>query len=158
MSLWLLVWCWKVQQHNYSLCCCVFWPAFGCCAHPKAGPNTFFSLFQPFLFIFHLFQWFHAWNQQKTSEKKKKHSLVHFQTDFCWFQAWNHWKRFKISKKGWKRLKKSISTSFQVRAAPESWPKYTTLCCVALKINILLQMIFRTVSVFFQQSGKLIDQ
>ena len=29
-------------------------------------------------------------------------------------------------KKGWKRLKKSSSTSFRVHAAPESWSKYTT--------------------------------
>ena len=25
--------------------CCVFQPAFGSCAHPKAGQNTFFSCF-----------------------------------------------------------------------------------------------------------------
>ena len=31
--------------------CCVFRPAFGCCAHPKAGQTTFFSRFQLFLFI-----------------------------------------------------------------------------------------------------------
>ena len=28
--------------------------------------------------------------------------------------------------KGWKRLKKNISTSFWVHAAPKSWSKYTT--------------------------------
>ena len=27
-------------------CCCVFWPAFRCCAHSKAGQNTFFSHFK----------------------------------------------------------------------------------------------------------------
>ena len=32
-----------------------------------------------------------------------------------------------MNKKGWKWLKKSISTSFQVHTAPESWWKYTTL-------------------------------
>ena len=31
--------------------CCVFWPAFGCCTHPKTGQTTFFSRFQPFLII-----------------------------------------------------------------------------------------------------------
>ena len=30
--------------------CCVFWPAFGFCAHPKAGRNIFSAVFQPFLF------------------------------------------------------------------------------------------------------------
>ena len=25
--------------------CCVFWPAFGCCAHPKAGSNIFSTIF-----------------------------------------------------------------------------------------------------------------
>ena len=36
--------------------CCVFRPAFGCCAHAKAGQTTFFSRFQPFGFISNLFQ------------------------------------------------------------------------------------------------------
>ena len=45
---------------------------------------------------------------------------------FWWFQPWNHWKRFEMNKKGWKRLKKSSSTSFWVRAATKSWSKYTT--------------------------------
>ena len=40
---------------------------------------------------------------------------------FSWFQMRNQWKKFKMNKKGWKWLKKSISTSFRVRAAPESW-------------------------------------
>ena len=31
--------------------CCVFWPAFRCCTHPKTGQTTFFSRFQPFLII-----------------------------------------------------------------------------------------------------------
>ena len=39
------------------LCCVVY------CANPKAGRTTFFSRFQPFLFISNLFQWFHTWNQ-----------------------------------------------------------------------------------------------
>ena len=34
---------------------CVFWPAFGCCAHPKAGRYTFLSHFQPFLFTSNIF-------------------------------------------------------------------------------------------------------
>ena len=32
-----------------------------------------------------------------------------------------------MNKKGWKWLKRSSSTSFRVRAAPESWSKYTTI-------------------------------
>ena len=31
--------------------CCVFQPAFGCCAHLKAGQNTFFGSFQTFYLI-----------------------------------------------------------------------------------------------------------
>ena len=52
--------------------CCVFWPAFGCWAHPKAGWNIYLAVFQPFLFFLKLFQWFHNWNQQKTSENEQK--------------------------------------------------------------------------------------
>ena len=50
----------------YGFCsarCCVFRKAFGCCAHPKAGRNLFFSRFstffvhfKAFLFISKLFQ------------------------------------------------------------------------------------------------------
>ena len=40
--------------------------------------------------------------------------------------AKNHWKRFEMNKKGWKRLKNSVLTSFWVRAALKSWSKYTT--------------------------------
>ena len=36
--------------------CCVFRPDFGCCAHRKAGPNIFFSHFQPFFFFSNLLQ------------------------------------------------------------------------------------------------------
>ena len=49
-----------------------------------------------------------------------------FSDVFCWFQPWNYWKRWKINKKGEKRLKKSVLTSFRVPAAPESWSKYTS--------------------------------
>ena len=53
--------------------------------------------------------------------------IVFFCLYFIWFQPWNHWESFKMNKKGWKWLKKSSSTSFWVRAAPESWSKYTTI-------------------------------
>ena len=35
--------------------CCVFRPAFGCCAHPKAGWNLFFSHFSTFFVYFKAF-------------------------------------------------------------------------------------------------------
>ena len=38
----------------------------------------FFSCFQPFLFILSLFQWFHAWNQQKPWENKQKKLFFSF--------------------------------------------------------------------------------
>ena len=46
--------------------CCVFWPAFWCCVHPKVGQNTFFSHFQLFFFFLNLFQWISVWNKKKT--------------------------------------------------------------------------------------------
>ena len=52
--------------------CCVFQPAVGCWAHPKAGWTIFSSRFQPFLLISKLFQWFNCWNQQKKFEKEQK--------------------------------------------------------------------------------------
>ena len=52
----------KIRVEKPSICC-VFRPAFGCCAHPKDGRTIFFSCFQPFLFISNLFQWFQGWNQ-----------------------------------------------------------------------------------------------
>ena len=61
---------------SWLCACCVFQPAFGCCAQPKAGRTTFFSRFQPFLFMSNLFQWFHGWNQQKTSGKEQKMVFV----------------------------------------------------------------------------------
>ena len=61
-----------VQMIHSILDCCVFRPAFRCLHHLKAGRTTFFSCFQPFLKISNLFQWFHGWNQQKTSENEQK--------------------------------------------------------------------------------------
>ena len=61
---------------------------------------------------------------------------------FGWFQVWNHWKRFKMSKKCWKRLKKSSLTSFWVRAATESWLKYTTPELNFFKLTVKFYLIF----------------
>ena len=59
-------WCPKVteirSEKSYSNCC-VFRPALGCCVHPKAGRNIFFSHFQPFLFISKLFHWKKCFDQ-----------------------------------------------------------------------------------------------
>ena len=56
------------QPSIYNLCC-VFRLAFRCCAYQKAGQTPLFQPFSPFSFILNLFQWFHAWNQQKLSKK-----------------------------------------------------------------------------------------
>ena len=50
----------------------------GACSTWKMVKILFFSCFQPFLFIFILFRWFHAWNQQKVSEMNKKHIFFNF--------------------------------------------------------------------------------
>ena len=78
--------------------CCVFRPAFGCCAHSKAGRNTFFSRFQLFLFILNPFQWFHHWNQQKRLKKNKKKCFFCFlltpqnwSTCKSWSSPWGRW-------------------------------------------------------------------
>ena len=47
-SIFLLI---KSAFRLLCIVCCVFPPALGCCAHRKAGWNTFFNHFQPFLFI-----------------------------------------------------------------------------------------------------------
>ena len=62
--------------------CCVFWPAFRCSQHLKAGWTTFLS-FSTFL---NLLQWFHAWNQQKTSENEQKKGYL--STPQCWSTHW----------------------------------------------------------------------
>ena len=36
------------SQHEANVLCCVFRPAFGCWAHPKAGRNLFSAVFQPY--------------------------------------------------------------------------------------------------------------
>ena len=48
----------------------------------------------------------------------------------------SYWKRFKMNKKGWKRLKKGSSTSFWVRAASKSWSKFTTYHSIKITVFI----------------------
>ena len=41
----------NIAVHNITntlQTCCVFWPAFGCCAHPKAGQNNVLAVFRLF--------------------------------------------------------------------------------------------------------------
>ena len=38
----------KLMAASKGPFCCVFWPAFGCCAHSKAGRTTFFQPFSTF--------------------------------------------------------------------------------------------------------------
>ena len=56
---------WTHSEHAHTHChaasyvcidrCCVFRPAFGCCTHPKAGLNIFFSRFSTFFVHFKAF-------------------------------------------------------------------------------------------------------
>ena len=80
--------------------CCVFGPAFRCCAHPKAGQNTFFSGFQPFLFILN----------RNILDKLPRMSKIPLKGNGI----------ASIPKMYVKRQKKSILTSFWVCAAPKS--------------------------------------
>ena len=41
----------NISRESSDVGCCIFWPAFGCCPHPKSDQTTFFSRFQPFLCI-----------------------------------------------------------------------------------------------------------
>ena len=72
--------------------------------------------------------------------------IVHFRPFFI--LGVNHWKRFKMNKKGWKRPKKSVSTSSQVLQAPESWSEYTTLISILLPLvsapkNVLVSSLVK---------------
>ena len=101
----------------------------------------FFSCFQPYLFISNLFQWFHAWKHKKTCsclllkagwqskagrlpERVPQNFRLIFFTFLKFFVSF--WLILVFFINLWKRLKKSSSTRFWVRAAPKSWLKYTT--------------------------------
>ena len=49
--------------------CCVFWPAFGCCAHLKAGRNLFFCRFSTFFVNFKAFLGFDQLSGARSSWK-----------------------------------------------------------------------------------------
>ena len=84
--------------------CCVFQPAFGCCAHPKSSWNTFFSCLQLFLSI----------SVISRLKSTKKTFFCSFSHVFCWFQEWNHWKRFEMNKKVEKSWKKAGLSTQQI--------------------------------------------
>ena len=96
----------------------------------KNCSNYFLQPFQPLLFIFNLFQWFHTRNQQKTSANEQKSDI------FSTPQRWSKCKSWLTPWKGTSKssflvfLKISIFLfffkHFWVRAAPKSWSKYTT--------------------------------
>ena len=43
--------------------CCVFWPDFGCCAHPKAGQNFFSAVFNLLCFTYTPFPTGLSWSE-----------------------------------------------------------------------------------------------
>ena len=110
----------------FSICCCVFRPAFECCAHPKACQTTFFSRFQPFLFFQNLFQWFHGWNQQKTSWNEQKN----------WYlstpQSWSTCKSWSTHGRSTSNLYKKSTKKRQIRGTP-SWSWLAFACQPALR-------------------------
>ena len=79
--------------------CCVFRPAFGCCAHEKAGQNLFFSRFSTFFVHFKAFSR-QIWGTPSGSQPAfacrpalrswQNHVFFRSFLDiFCWFQLWN---------------------------------------------------------------------
>ena len=135
--LWFFVWfsifsynliCTSLSKNctvNYA--CCVFWPAFRCCAHLIAGQNMFFEPFSIFFVNFkhfavisslksrkNIWKWtknkptkrqfwgtpsgrWSAFACQPASNSSLKHSS--FLNIFSWFQTEIPWKTFEIKKK-----------------------------------------------------------
>ena len=58
--------CDNIINEFIHLKCCVFWPAFGSCKHPKAGQKTVLGLFSTFFVDFRCFQWFFSPKQEKS--------------------------------------------------------------------------------------------
>ena len=78
------------MRECHDVLCSVFKPAFGCCAHPKAGQNTLLSCFQPFLFILTFFSDFMSQIKKKRLKWTKKCYFPFLPT----LQSWptcKHW-------------------------------------------------------------------
>ena len=115
--------------------CCVFRPAFGCWAHPKADWNTFF---QPFSTFFVHFKPFSVILRLKSTKNIWKWTKKHVFFKFCLLlKACRQSKAGRLlegvprnclfsEQKRLKMAEKSSSTIFWVHAAPKSWSKYTT--------------------------------
>ena len=77
---------------------------------------SFFGWFFTFLTFFNNFQLIQGVDQLLHVDQlwgvDKNTFFCSFSDVFCCFQVWNHWKRFKMSKKGWKWLKKVIWPDF----------------------------------------------
>ena len=78
--------------HFITKTCCLFWPAFGCCTHPKAGQNTLKSSLK------HCFQTFlsensltNIWNQQKRLKTAQKSILTRFRVHAA-PKSWSEYK------------------------------------------------------------------
>ena len=105
---------WKILN------CCVFQPAFGTCAHPKACWNLFFSRFCSFQSFF--------------SDFTAEMFFFSFSDVFLVISAvkWRHKKKATAVRNIVNCRKTSKNTRhygqdyFWVRAAPKSWSKYTT--------------------------------
>ena len=104
----------------------------------KADRNTFLKPFSTFIVQKSTEKsWIHGPPQRvdqhlhvnqlgRVDQNGKNTVFCPFLDVFSLFQTWNHWKSFNMNKKGWKWLKKSISTSFLMCPAHKSWSKYTT--------------------------------
>ena len=97
---------------------CVFWPAFGCCSHLKAGRNTFFQSFSNFFPLFkhvsvnfHLKSLKNVWKNYVLSYSLNAGILPERVRRIVFFRFIFTEKCLK-TKKGWKQLKKVFWPAF----------------------------------------------
>ena len=83
----IFIWVQNIIQINM---CCVFWPAFGCCAHPKAGWITFFLLFSTFFVHRKPFSVISCMKSTKMSENEQKKTSTSFRV----MHAPKSWSRY----------------------------------------------------------------
>ena len=108
-------------------------PAFGCCAHPEAGQNTFFEPFSTFFVHFKPFfeqkkTVFYFVNSSKLVDKcwstpwggtSHLSFLGDFQMFFLDFRREITEKSLKLTKKSWKQLKKVFQPAFGCTQHPK---------------------------------------